>query len=49
MGMITGAMQQLSSQEQQSLLEEVRQTLRQFEGPDGFNATAETLLGVGSK
>jgi SAM-dependent methyltransferase len=49
MGMISGAMQQLSPQEQQSLLEEVRQALHQFEGPDGFNATAETLLGVGSK
>jgi len=49
MGMVTGATQQLSSQERQRLLEEVRQELQQFEGPDGFNVTAETLLGVGSK
>lgn len=48
-GMVNNATQQLSSQERQHLLEEVRQELQQFEGPDGFNVTAETLLGVGSK
>jgi ubiquinone/menaquinone biosynthesis C-methylase UbiE len=49
LGMVAGATQHLSSHEQQSLLEEVRQTLRQFEGPNGINMTAETLLGVGCK
>lgn len=49
MGMISSVVQQLSPQEQQRLLEEIRQELRQFEGPDGFNVTAETLLGVGCK
>ncbi len=49
LGMVAGATQHLSSQEQQNLLEEVRQQLRQFEGPDGINMGAETLLGVGCK
>lgn len=42
-------MGQLSPQEQQQLLEEVRQALSQFEGPQGLVAPAELLLGVGSK
>ncbi|GCE07255.1 class I SAM-dependent methyltransferase [Dictyobacter aurantiacus] len=44
-----GVMEQLNQQEQQHLLEEVRQALSQFEGPQGFVAPAEMLLGVGSK
>jgi ubiquinone/menaquinone biosynthesis C-methylase UbiE len=49
LGTVAAATQQLSSQERQRLLDEVRQELQQFEGPDGFNVTAETLLGVGRK
>ena len=44
-----GALGQLSQQEQQHLLEEVRQALSQFEGSDGLVAPAELLLGVGGK
>ena len=44
-----GVMGQLSQQEQQHLLEEVRQALSQFEGSHGLVAPAEFLLGVGSK
>jgi ubiquinone/menaquinone biosynthesis C-methylase UbiE len=43
------AMGQLSQQEQQQLLREVRQALSQFEGSHGFVAPAEMLLGMGSK
>jgi ubiquinone/menaquinone biosynthesis C-methylase UbiE len=42
-------MGQLNQQEQQRLLEEVRQALNQFEGDYGLVAPAELLLGVGSK
>jgi SAM-dependent methyltransferase len=42
-------MGQLSQPEQQHLLEEARQALSQFEGPQGLVAPAELLLGVGSK
>jgi ubiquinone/menaquinone biosynthesis C-methylase UbiE len=44
-----GVMGQLSRQEQEQLLEEVRQALNQFEGPQGLVAPAELLLGVGRK
>ncbi len=44
-----GVLGQLSQQEQQHLLEEVRQALSQFEGSDGLVAPAELLLGVGGK
>ncbi|GLV60638.1 methyltransferase [Dictyobacter sp. S3.2.2.5] len=44
-----GVMEQLNQQEQQHLLEQVRQALSQFEGPQGLVAPAEMLLGVGSK
>ncbi len=44
-----GVMGQLSQQEQQQLLGEVRQALSQFEGSHGLVAPAEFLLGVGSK
>jgi ubiquinone/menaquinone biosynthesis C-methylase UbiE len=43
-----GAMEQLSPHEQQQLLEEVRQALRSFVGPQGLVAPAELLLGAGS-
>jgi hypothetical protein len=45
----SNVMGQLNQQEQQQLLEEVRQALSQFEGPQGLVAPAELLLGVGSK
>jgi ubiquinone/menaquinone biosynthesis C-methylase UbiE len=44
-----GVMGQLSHKEQQQLLGEVRQALSQFEGSHGLVASAELLLGVGSK
>lgn len=44
-----GVMEQLSHQEQQHLLEEVRQALSQFEGSYGLVAPAEFLLGVGTR
>lgn len=40
---------QLSQQERQHLLAEVRQSVSQFEEADGLVAPAELLLGVGSK
>ncbi len=47
--LIAGVMEQLSQQEQQHLLGEVRQAVSQFEGAYGLVAPAELLLGVGSK
>jgi ubiquinone/menaquinone biosynthesis C-methylase UbiE len=47
--LIAGVLGQLSQQEQQHLLGEMRQALSQFEGSDGLVAPAELLLGVGSK
>ncbi|QBD79108.1 methyltransferase domain-containing protein [Ktedonosporobacter rubrisoli] len=44
-----GVMKQLSQPEQQHLLEEVREAVRQFEGEHGFVAPAELLLGAGRK
>jgi ubiquinone/menaquinone biosynthesis C-methylase UbiE len=44
-----GVMGQLSRQEQEQLLDEVRRALSQCEGPQGLVAPAELLLGVGSK
>jgi hypothetical protein len=44
-----GVLKQLSPQEQQHLIEEVRQALSQFEGSDGLVAPAELLLGVGGE
>ncbi len=44
-----GVMGQLRKPEQQQLLGEVRQALSQFEGSHGLVASAELLLGVGSK
>lgn len=39
----------LSEPDQQRLMEEVRQVLSQFEGPQGLVAPAETLLGMGTR
>ncbi len=47
--LIAGVVGQLTRHEQEQLLEEVRQALSQFEGPQGLVAPAELLLGVGSK
>jgi ubiquinone/menaquinone biosynthesis C-methylase UbiE len=47
--LIAGVMGQLSPSEQQRLVEEVRQAVSRFDGPHGFVAPAEFLLGVGSK
>jgi SAM-dependent methyltransferase len=47
-GMVAGLMGQVSKQVQQQLWNEVRQALSQFEGPEGFVAQGETLLGVGT-
>ena len=44
-----GVMEHLILQKQQQLLEEMKQALIQFEGPHGFVAPAEMLLGVGCK
>src|SRR5947209_807983 len=41
--------EELSPQDQQHLFDEVRQALRQFEGPEGFVAPAEMLLAVGTR
>jgi len=42
-------MERLSQQEQESLAQEIRQALHQFEGPQGLAAPEEVLLGVGTK
>jgi ubiquinone/menaquinone biosynthesis C-methylase UbiE len=47
-GMV-GAMERLSEGEQQQLLEEVKQALLPFEGPQGLVAPGEVLIGVGTK
>jgi ubiquinone/menaquinone biosynthesis C-methylase UbiE len=47
--MIAGLMGQMSQQVQQQVLNEVRQVLTQFEGPQGLVTSGETLLGVGTK
>lgn len=47
--MMPGVGERLSPQDQQHLSEEMQQTLRQFEGPQGLVASGETLLGVGVK
>lgn len=47
-GMIVGPMGQMSKQAQQQVLNELRQELSQFEGPEGLVAQGETLLGVGT-
>jgi ubiquinone/menaquinone biosynthesis C-methylase UbiE len=47
--LIAGVVGQLPPQEQERLLDEIRQALSQFEGQQGLVAPAEFLLGVGSK
>lgn len=44
-----GVIEQLSQQEQQQIFGEMREALSQFEGPHGFVAPAEMLLGMGRK
>jgi hypothetical protein len=46
---LANAMKQLNQQDQQRLQEEIRQALRQFEGPQGLVFPAEMLLGVGTR
>jgi hypothetical protein len=41
-------MGQMSQRVQQQVLNEVRQALSQFEGPQGLVTSGETLLGVGT-
>ncbi len=43
------ALAKLDSRPRWRLLEEARQAVRQFEGPQGMSAPAEVLLGVGAK
>ena len=43
------ALAKLDSGLRRLLLEEARQAVRQFEGPQGMSAPAEVLLGVGTK
>jgi hypothetical protein len=43
------ALAKLEPEPGQRMLEEVRQAVRQFEGPQGIQAPAELLLGVGVK
>jgi len=47
--LIVGLMGQMSEQVQQQVLNEVRQALSQFEGPQGLVSSGETLLGVGTR
>jgi ubiquinone/menaquinone biosynthesis C-methylase UbiE len=47
--LVAGVMGQLNPEEQQQLVSEVRQAVSQFEGPHGFVAPAEFLLGLASK
>jgi hypothetical protein len=46
---VEGMMERLSQQEQERLAQDIRQALRQFEGPQGLVAPGEVLLGVGTK
>jgi ubiquinone/menaquinone biosynthesis C-methylase UbiE len=46
---VGGMMERLSQQEQERLAQDIRQGLRQFEGPQGLVAPGEVLLGVGTK
>ncbi|HEX6552350.1 MAG TPA: methyltransferase domain-containing protein [Ktedonobacteraceae bacterium] len=46
---MAGVVGQLSQQDQQHLLDEVRQALSQFEGPQGLVAPGEMLLGVATR
>jgi hypothetical protein len=39
----------LSDAEREQAWEEIKRRLRQFEGPNGFEAPGEMLIGVGTK
>jgi ubiquinone/menaquinone biosynthesis C-methylase UbiE len=43
------ALERLSQEDQQRLLEEVRQALQPFEGPHGLVASGEVLIGAGTR
>jgi ubiquinone/menaquinone biosynthesis C-methylase UbiE len=47
--LIANMIERLSEPDQQRLLEDIRQVLSQFEGPQGLVTSAETLLGVGTR
>lgn len=47
--LVAGMIGRLSESDQQRLMEEVRQVLSQFEGPQGLVTSGETLLGVGTR
>jgi ubiquinone/menaquinone biosynthesis C-methylase UbiE len=47
--LVASTIERLSQQDQQRLVEEIRQVLSQFEGPQGLVTSAETLLGVGTR
>jgi hypothetical protein len=47
--LVAGTIERLSEPDQQRLVEEIRQVLSQFEGPQGLVASGETLLGVGTR
>lgn len=47
--LVASTIERLSQQDQQRLVEEVRQVLSQFEGPQGLVTSGETLLGVGTR
>ena len=42
-------MSQLNEAERETAWAEIEQELRQFEGPNGFDAPGEVLIGVGTK
>jgi ubiquinone/menaquinone biosynthesis C-methylase UbiE len=47
--LMASTIERLSEPDQQRLVEEIRQVLSQFEGPQGLVTSAETLLGVGTR
>jgi ubiquinone/menaquinone biosynthesis C-methylase UbiE len=47
--LVASLIERLRKPDQQRLVEEVRQVLSQFEGPQGLVTSAETLLGVGTR
>jgi ubiquinone/menaquinone biosynthesis C-methylase UbiE len=46
---VAGTIERLSESDQQQLVQEIRQVLSQFEGPQGLVTSGETLLGVGTR
>ena len=47
--LVAGMIERLNAPDQQRLMEEIRQVLSQFEGPQGLVTSGETLLGVGTR